>query len=194
MARQGPVDSVLDDLKKSGRSDAVSAGEILEAFEHRSLGMLLTVFGLITILPVIGDIPGAAITMATLIVIASLQSLAGRGRLWMPDFVRRHEFRRSTFDRNVERLRPWVRWIDRLLKPRLLPLVDGRKQRRAVAIASALLGLLLYPLAFVPFGANAPALGTIAFGLGLAACDGLMVLLGYALVAVTVGVGIYAAM
>lgn len=36
------------------------------------------------------------------------------------------------------------------------------------------------PLAFVPFGVNAPALGVLALGLGLMACDGLMVLFGYA--------------
>lgn len=41
-------------------------------------------------------------------------------------------------------------------------------------------GVPIHTLAFVPFGVNAPALGVLALGLGLMACDGLMVLFGYA--------------
>lgn len=183
--KEAPFGSVLDDLKKSGRDEAVSAGEILRAFERRSLGVLLTVFGLIAVLPVIGDIPGASILIGTLILIAIGQSFMGGGALWMPDFVRRREIRRETFDRSIETARPWIAWVDRLLKPRLTALVAGRTQRCTISVAAALLAVTFYPLAFVPFGVNAPALGVLALGLGLIACDGLMVLLGYACAAVT---------
>lgn len=52
-------------------------------------------------------------------------------------------------------------------------------QHSTVAGASALPALTFYPLAFVPFGVNAPAAGVLAFGLGLMACDGLPVLIGH---------------
>jgi hypothetical protein len=48
-----------------------------------------------------------------------------------------------------------------------------------------MLAVRFYPLAFVRFGVTAPALGVLALGLGLMACDGVLVLVGYALAAVT---------
>lgn len=182
---EAPLSSVLDDLKESGREEVVSAGEVLELFERRSVGVLLTLFGLLAVLPVIGDVPGASIVIGTLILITIGQSLVGGGTLWMPDFVRRREIGRVRFDRIIEKARPWVTWVDRLLKPRLTTLVAGRTQRWTVSVAAALLAVTFYPLAFVPFGVNAPALGVLALGLGLMACDGLMVLLGYVCAAVT---------
>lgn len=174
------MSSVLDDLKDSGREEAVSAGEVLEPFERRSVGVLLTLWGLLADLPVIGDIPGASIVLGSLILITIGQSFIGGGALWMPDVVRRREIGRARFDDSIEKARPWVAWVDHLLKPRLTGLVVGRTQRWTVSVAAALLAVTFYPLAFVPFGVNAPALGVLALGLGLMACDGLMVLFGYA--------------
>jgi hypothetical protein len=180
-----PLSSVLDDLERSGRDDAVSIGEVLDAFQHRSFGVLLTLFGLIAALPVIGDIPGMSILTGSLILLVIGQSLVGGGTLWMPDFVRRREISRDKFDRSLQKSRPWIGWVDRLLKPRLTALAAGRTKRWIIAAAAALLAVTFYPLAFVPFGVTAPSLGVLALGLGLMACDGLLVLVGYVLAAVT---------
>lgn len=175
-----PLSDLLDELGRSGHEDAVSIGDVTDAFQHRSLGVLLALFGLIALLPIVGDIPGMAILAASLIIVGIIQSLAGGGgRLWLPDFVRRRQLSRERFDKGIEKARPWIARVDRLLKPRLTVLVAGRPQRWAVAGAAALLALTFYPLAFVPFGVNAPAVGVLAFGLGLMACDGLLVLFGY---------------
>ncbi len=180
------LDALLDDLKESGRAEAVSIGDVLELFRHRSLGVLIAFFGLVVVMPVIGDIPGTAILCATLILAAIGQSLLGRGALWVPRVVARREIGRERFEHAVEATRPWVRRVDRLLKPRLSVLVASRPARLALALAAAALALSLYPLAFVPFGANAPGAGLLALGLGLMAGDGLLVLLGYLLIGLTV--------
>ena len=180
-----PLSHVLDELGSSGRRAAVSAGEIVGVFQHRSLGFLLTLFGLIAALPIIGDIPGVSMLLATLILVVIGQSFVGGGSLWLPGFIRRRELDRRRFDRGLEKARPWVQRIDGLLKPRLTALAAGRTQRWAISAAAAVLALTFYPLAFVPFGVTAPALGVLALGLGMMACDGLLVLIGYALSAVT---------
>lgn len=180
-----PLSHVIEDLDGSGRNEAVSVGELLQTFEHRSLGVLLTVFGLIASLPVIGGIPGMSILTGTLILIAVGQAALGGGSLWMPAFVRRREISREKVKKAVEKSRPWVERVDHLLKPRLGALVDRRAQHAIIAIAAALLALTFYPLAIVPWGVTAPALGVLALGLGLMACDGLFVLIGYACAAVT---------
>lgn len=180
------IEGLLDDLRESASGETVSAGDIVDHFQHRSLGILLALLGLITIMPVVGDIPGAAIVCATLTLVAIVQWLRGGRSLWLPGFVRRRSLGRRRFERGIEAVRPWIRWIDRLLRPRLHVLVSGRAQRLAVVGTAAVLALLLYPLAFIPFGANAPGAGLLVLGLGLMACDGLLVLIGYGLTAVTV--------
>lgn len=184
-SQEAPLTSVLNELSASGHEEAVSIGEILDAFEHRSLGVLLTLFGLIATLPVIGGIPGMSILTGTLVLVAVGQSFAGQAGLWAPRFVRQREIGRRRFNRVVEKACPWTRRVDNLLKPRLRPLVAGSIQRWILSIAAVLLALTFYPLAFVPFGVTAPAAGVLALGLGLMAGDGLLVLIGYALSAVT---------
>lgn len=133
----------------------------------------------------IGDIAGMSILTGSLILLVIGQSMVGGGTLWMPDFVRRREISRDKFDRSLQKSRPWIGWVDGLLKPRLTALAAGRTKRWIIAAAAALLAVTFYPLAFVPFGVTAPALGVLALGLGLMACDGLLVLVGYVLAAVT---------
>ena len=186
MARaEAPLSSVLDELAATGAREAVSAGDVVEVFQHRSLGFLLTLFGLISALPIIGAIPGISILVATLILVVIIQSFVGGGSLWLPRFIRHRKLDRRRFDKSIEKARPWVEWIDRLLKPRLVAVVGGRTQRWSISAAATLLALTFYPLAFVPWGVTAPALGVLAFGLGMMACDGVLVLFGYGLSAVT---------
>lgn len=177
---------LLDDLEASGREEAVSIGEVVERFQRRSLGVLLAVFGLATVAPIIGDIPGMAILCATLSLLAIGQSAGGGGSLRLPRFVRRREIGRERFRRGIDAARPWARRADRLFGPRLGRLSRGRAGRLGVSLSAAVLALALYPLAFVPFGANAPGLGLLALGLGLMFGDGALVLIGHALAAVTI--------
>lgn len=133
-SEEAPLGDVLDELQHSGREQAVSIGDVLDAFQHRSLGVLLTLFGLLAALPIIGDIPGMSILLGTLILIVIAESLVGRGTLWMPGFVRRRDVSRERFDQGIRKARPWVEWVDRLLKPRLKALSarqrSGRVQHR----------------------------------------------------------------
>jgi hypothetical protein len=181
-----PLTDVLDAFGESGEGGSVAVGEVLEQFDNRSLGFLLTLWGLAAALPIIGDIPGASILLGSLILVAVAQTLIGRGSLWLPERVRRYEMSREKFERVIDRVRPWTRRVDKLLKPRLTQLSAGEANTRIVAVAAAFLAITFYPLAFVPFGVNVPALGVMALGLGLLACDGLMVLLGYGFAAATV--------
>jgi hypothetical protein len=158
-SKAAPLRTVLDDLQRTGHDGAVSVGDVLDAFEQRSLGVLLTVFGLLAALPVVGGIPGMSILTGTLILLAAGQSLLGGGGLWMPDSVRRRQISREKFDRGIEKARSWTGWVDRLLKPRLLALAAGRTGRWLIVVAAALLAVSFYPLAFVPYGVTAPALG-----------------------------------
>lgn len=179
-AKRAPISDVLDDLEHASDGKSVSAGQVIDSFQHRSLGVMMTVFGLITSMPVIGGIPGVSVVTGTLILIAIGQSLAGGGALWMPEFVRKQEFQRQKFNQAIQKTRPWIQWVDYLVRSRLTFLACGPINHWVISVAAAFLALTFYPLEIIPWGVTAPALGVLAFGLGLMARDGLFVLLGYA--------------
>lgn len=185
-SEENTLQRVLDDLQRAGRDDAVSVGDVTDGLEGHHLGFLLTLLGLIVVMPIIGDIPGAAILCATLVLLAVARAYVGGRAIRAPSFVRHRKISRRRFDRGIELARPWVRRVDRLLKPRLTVLTRGRAQRLILSAAAAILALALYPLAFVPFGANAPGAGIMALGLALMTGDGIFALLGYALAGLTV--------
>jgi len=183
---ENTLQRVLDDLENTGGTDAVTVGDVIDGLEGHHLGFLLTLLGLIVVMPIIGGIPGAAILCATLVLLAIGSAHVGGKALRAPSFVRRRKIGRRRFDRGIERVRPWVRRVDRLIRPRLAVLTAGRPQRLIMSAAAAVLALALSPLAFVPFGANAPGAGIMALGLALMTGDGVFALLGYALAGLTV--------
>ena len=180
------LSGVMEELERVGHDEAVSVGDVLDAFAYRSLGFLITVFALIAAIPVIGAIPGVSILTGSLILIAIFTSIAGGDALWAPEFVRRREIDRTRYRNGLERGRRWLGRVDRLLKPRLRPLVETRAARAVLIACAGALAVTFYPLAFVPWGVTAPAFGALAIGLALLSGDGLAALIGYLLGGATV--------
>lgn len=177
---------ILDALGEAEDGDTVSVGDVLTAFEDRSSGVLITMFGLFAALPVIGAVPGMSVVTGTVILLVIAHSAIGGGRLSLPGPLERLRIRRSLFDKGLERGRSITDRVDRLLRPRLEFLAASTPARVAIKIAVALLALSMFPLAIVPYGVTAPAAGVVAFGLALIARDGAMALAGYLMCAATV--------
>jgi hypothetical protein len=71
-----------------------------------------------------------------------------------------------------------LRWVERLLKPRLLALTTPYAER---FIGGFCIVLAIGAAAPIPFGHNLPALSLALIGLGLVESDGLAILAGTAL-------------
>lgn len=188
MADTGHLEGVLDDLGDAGDDGKVSVRDVISAFEDGSAGAIITVLGLIAAMPVVGGVPGMSILVGvlTLLVLAQVLFRSKRG-IWLPGFIADREMEEESLDKGVEGARPYVRWLDRFIRPRLTPLTEGRIARWALIAGAALMALALIPMEVVPWGATAPALALIAFGLALIARDGALALFGYVMVAVTLG-------
>lgn len=186
------MDQVLTRLSDAGGDGEVSMGEVLHVLEDRPIGVLMAALGLMAAIPVIGAIPGVTVLIGALVLLAVVQFFFGGGGLWVPAFVSRRAVDAEAFDRGLTKARPAARWLDRRLRPRLTVLVEGRTRRALIVLATVLLAFSLFPLALVPWGAEPPALGILAFGLALMRRDGLMALVGYALTAATVGLAVTA--
>ena len=68
--------------------DHVSLDDILNASGRKSFGFFLFVAGLITLAPLIGDIPGVPTLMGAFVIIISVQLLTGSDKVWLPAFMR----------------------------------------------------------------------------------------------------------
>lgn len=170
--------------------DQVSIGTIMAHLGPRSFGPFLLLIGVITAAPVIGDIPGIPTLMGLLLLLIAAQLLIDRDHFWLPAWL----LARSVARDKVERTLAWVqrpaRGIDRLLRPRMTMLVTGAGAK-AVALVCAVIAVAMPPMELIPFSANAAGLALTAFGLGLIARDGLMVLLAFVVTAGTFGAVAY---
>ncbi|MGO1343897.1 MULTISPECIES: exopolysaccharide biosynthesis protein [Chromohalobacter] len=184
---------LLERIGQAPRRDdeRVQLGDMLTAVGQGSFGSLLLVPGVITLLPLVGDIPGVPTLMALLVLLVAGQLLLGRRTFWLPQWLLKRSVSRAKLDKAVAWMRKPARAIDRLLKPRLTWLTQ-RAGTYLVALFCFLIALAMPLMEVVPFSANGAGLALMMFGLSLMANDGLWALLALILTGGTVGAVIVA--
>ena len=158
-------DDVLDHLRSasartllqmlaSGDPDEVM--QLRDAFTglgRRAFGMLLFVATLPAFIP----IPGAGgVVSGPLAILIGLQVLIGRRTPWLPAFIARRGPRRHAIARFETKLAPWLKRLERLVKPRMAGFLDYRLGSALSGLLLILLGVLLalpIPLTNYLFGA-----------------------------------------
>ena len=188
-ADQQPPDleDLLDRIAGAARdADPVSTGRVVDAVGRRSFGPLLLVPGLVTLAPVIGDIPGVPTLMGLVVLLVAGQLVFGRDCFWLPHWLLKRAVARDKVCRVIGWLRPVAGFLDRIARPRLTVLTRGAGVY-VVAVACILIAAAMPPMEFVPFSANGAGVALTLFGLGLIAHDGLLALLGLVITAGTFG-------
>lgn len=147
---------------------------ILADLQQSAFGVFLFVAILPAFLPVPGLAGGISGPLVTLI---GLQMLIGLRKPWLPRFIGERGPRRRTMQRFVGRIAPWLRRLDRLLKPRLPMLVDTLPARAFSGLLLVVLGILLsLPIPFTNYAFGAMLL---LFALALLERDGGLMLLSW---------------
>ncbi|MBB5884682.1 exopolysaccharide biosynthesis protein [Xanthomonas sp. LMG 8992] len=147
---------------------------ILADLQQSAFGVFLFVAILPAFLPVPGLAGGISGPLVTLI---GLQMLIGLRKPWLPRFIGERGPRRRTMQRFVGRIAPWLRRLDRLLKPRLSALVDTLPARAFSGLLLIVLGVLLsLPIPFTNYAFGAMLL---LFALALLERDGGLMLLSW---------------
>lgn len=174
------LEGLLNELNEVARKagDKVSVREVYCAVGERSFGPLLLVAGLLGMTPV-SAIPGAPTALALVTLLIAAQLLFGRRTLWLPKRLLDLSTPAGRLMTTVKVARKPARVIDRVVKPRL-GFLTGRVADRIVAAACVLVALAVPPLELLPFVAFVPATAIAAFGLGLVARDGLLILVAFA--------------
>lgn len=178
----GVLDGVEDGI---GDDQKVSVGDVISALNDRGFGALCAVIGALAATPVIGALPGVSIGAAALVLLVAGQHVVGRQSPWIPAVLAKRSFDRETFDKSVDKVRPYAKWLDRVVRPRLSWIIGGESERRIAAVAMCVLAVTMLPLALVPWGVFAPALAITALGIAITGRDGAFALAGYALTAAT---------
>lgn len=178
------LDDLLDRIAAAAEGEErVSLEEILEEMGRRSFGPVLLAAGLVTLAPIVGDIPGVPTSMGVLVVLAAGQMFVGRTRLWLPRWLLERAVDRSKLETALRWLRRPARLVDRVIVRRL-EAVLAIGGNRVIAAACLLVGAVMPMLEFVPFSATAAGLVLTLLGLALVARDGLLASVSLALMAV----------
>ena len=186
-----PLGTLIDDLEEV-EDGGVTINGLLDAFQHRPVGALITLFAFIAALPVIGGLPGVSVATATLILLVQAKALTGQGNLSLPKWLGGEtKLPEDTLHTWLERSRTVAKRVDRFLTGRLRVLTHTKAARTVMHVVVALLALSMYPLSLIPMGVAAPAIALVAFGLAMLSGDGVMALIGYLGVAATIGIGLW---
>jgi hypothetical protein len=163
-----------------GGAREVSVGDIMSVIGRRSYGPLLLLIGLFSISPAT-VVPGMTWFAATLTLFFALQLAVGARHPWLPRGLLRTCISRQSIRAGSDGLRRWARRIDLLLQPRLTFLSEAPFANLA-GLLCAVAALATFPLGLIPLAPIAPGLAIVLVGLGLLARDGLLLLLGGAVI------------
>ncbi|CAN7504309.1 exopolysaccharide biosynthesis protein [Phenylobacterium sp. LjRoot164] len=163
------------------RGERVALGEILAGVEEEGgAGPVL----LLLVLPILVPLPpGFSMVLSLPLLFVAPQIVLGRRRLWLPRGLRRQSVKHADLAKVIHRLLPLIERMETFVRPRLTFLASGLGVR-AVGVACTLIALVL--VLPIPFANLAPAAALGVFALGVSRRDGLVVLVGYGLLALAV--------
>ena len=128
---------------------AFTEGDPEQVLELRGLlsGLGRSAFGMflfVSILPGFVPIPGVGGAVGgPLVILIGLQLLVGLGQPWLPGFIGRRGPKRRTMQRFCQRIEPWLRRLEHLVRPRLQGLTGNRLANSFTGLLLVLLGILL---------------------------------------------------
>lgn len=180
------ITEVLEEVEHKVSGENLSMGKVVDTFDHRGFGPLLLFTSLIIILPT-GGIPGVPTIIAVTIMLLAVQLMMGRDSPWLPKRIRKVSFKKSLFERGIDKVKPFTRKLDHAIKPRWKHLTCGIFAKIIGAICVLLAALLPF-LELVPFVDTVPGTAIALLGVGLTARDGLFVIFGMLVSAAALGV------
>jgi len=164
--------TLLRVLRSGDRQNEMSLAELLERLGDRSFGWAILLSSLINLLPLP---PGATLVTAIPLVFFCAQLGFGLSYVWLPSSMGKLTLSRPALRRTVLRLRPISRRLERLARPRLQAVFQPKQER--------LMGVFLFCVALalfvpLPFSGWFPAISLFVAGIGFIERDGLVVIAG----------------
>lgn len=183
---------ILDRLEQASRErGGLSLGEAMDVVGRRAFGPLLLLAGTLTLMPLIGDIPGMPTLLGLLVLLVVTQILFRRSAVWIPRWLEKRSVSDQKLSKAIEWMRRPARWADRITHPRLVPLI-GAEGTWVIGLSCIVIALSMPFLELVPFSANGAGAALVAFGLAVTVDDGVVALIAFLLTVLTYGLVGYA--
>ncbi|MDG7056360.1 MAG: exopolysaccharide biosynthesis protein [Wolbachia endosymbiont of Meromenopon meropis] len=154
--------------------DRVTLFDIKSAFRERGFGILIVVFSLPLSVPIPVP-PGYTTIFSIPLILFSMQLLLGFESPWMPSWLEKRSFRRSTLAIVIEKTSSSLRRIEKFMKPRMFLIFYGPGEKILAFIMLLCALSIAIPLPLTNF---IPAIGTTLISLGIMNKDGLLSILG----------------
>lgn len=174
MAPEVSTRALLDRFAEGGAHDTLRLGELFQGLGDRAFGMLL----MAATAPAFIPIPGLAGALSgPLVMLVGVQILIRLRQPWLPGFIARRGPTRGTMARLRDLLAPWLRRLERLVRPRLVVMLDHWLLDVITGLLVLVLGLLLsLP---IPFTNYALAALLLLFALALLERDGALMIVAW---------------
>lgn len=183
----GAIAQALADLADVPTGDRVRLRDLVAALGDRTFSLLILVLALPNAVG-LGTIPGVSTIFGLPQLFVAVQMVAGLARPWLPARLLDRTIARDDLLRIIAAATPWIRRIERVLRPRRFPLFGFAE--RACGVVLALLALIqALP---IPFGNQPPAAAAAVIAIGLIAADWVVVVIGLvaAVLAAAVALGV----
>ncbi|MGL9718093.1 MAG: exopolysaccharide biosynthesis protein [Wolbachia sp.] len=158
----------------NSNSDKVTLFDIKTALQERGFGILIIIFSLPLSVPIPVP-PGYTTILSIPLILFALQLLFGFDSPWMPHWLERKSFQRSTLALVVEKTSPALKKIEKFMKPRMSFIFYGPGEKILAFIMLLCALSIAIPLPLTNF---IPAIGTTLISLGIMSKDGLLSILG----------------
>lgn len=188
------IREIFGQIRKAAQNtETVSLELIVQVTGRRSFGSMLLMAGIITLTPLIGDIPGVPTLMGIVTFLVAIQMLLKRKKLWLPAFLLNRSVDSEKLVNALQKMYKPAGFIDRYLKPRLTFLVEGL-MIKAIAGMCIVIALAMPVMEFIPFSANIAGILLTTLGLSVITRDGLPILVGFSLAILIGGIILFQGM
>jgi len=148
MPAEPGIRALLESFAEGDPDEILPLGGMLHGLGRRAFGMLL----LIATLPALIPVPAGGAIAGPLVILVGLQMLWGRPEPWLPDAIARRGPHRGTLARFHARIRRALDWLERVVRPRLSPVLQHRAAAMLSGLLLVLIGLLLsLPIPFTNY-------------------------------------------
>ncbi len=146
----------------------VTLAAMLDQAGERIFGFLLVILSLPSALPI--PAPGYSTPFGLALFLLAIQLITGKTTPWLPRKIMQHQFKLGQAQAMIKAGIPWLKRIEAISRPRLLPICTSGPGRVVLGIAIALMAIsMMIP---IPGTNTLPAMGIFVVGFGLLDDDG----------------------
>jgi len=163
---------VIEDVVNSSSSDRIPFRDLVSAMDSVGFGLVMMIFAFGIIIPTPPPFPSI---ISIPLVVFSMQMMIGYQAPKLPQKFSKLTVKRSVLAMLVKKSSPYIRKVERILRPRLLFMTSNIADRIVGFFVLLFSSFVLLPM---PLSNFIPGLGVLIISFGLLGKDGLIIILG----------------